>query len=712
MNKEEFKTEEEHLKETVRLAENSLHEEEIIGENIKKSTDDDFLLQILSRRHDTKIRNLKRATKNPYFARIDFQEKTKEKQKIYIGKTNIFDEQYNVAVADWRAPISSVYYDGEIGETEYNCPEGKIKGDLLLKRQYQIEEGKLKEYTDITLTANDELLQECLSEKADSKLRNIVATIQKKQNQIIRANMFKPLIVQGVAGSGKTTVAIHRIAYLIYTYENTFNPEEFLIIAPNKFFLGYIKDSLPDLGVDDVKQETLEELAISIIKDKITIEDSNANLVKIAEKQKESNTLEKVTKLKGSFTFKKIVDEYLNLLEEMILEKRDFTINDVKLISYENIQKILSQNKERYSLKTRIENLRDYLKNKVENNSEEIIQRIIEKRSKRINQLDIRLNNEEKQRERIKIFEEYEEYIKGLSNGKAKKIADEYIKKVKLPTPLQSYKKIIQDNRLMKEIEEDIVSYIRNESKSNKIQYEDIATLLHLQYKILGINNKQKLKHIVIDEAQDFSEFLFYSLNEILDNNKSLTILGDTAQGIYEYRGSNDWNKINKDIFNNEGNIEYLTQSYRTTFEIMEEAKKILEDVKDKYNLQLAEPIIRHGEKVEYISVINNKIERIKELINKEIEKGNNNIAVICKDEKEVEEIYNKIKKEIPEIKTISSKSKDYEGGIIIVPSYYSKGLEFDSVIIAEKNKYTEDILDKKLLYVAYTRAMHKLYVL
>lgn len=220
-----------------------------------------------------------------------------------------------------------------------------------------------------------------------------------------------------------------------------------------------------------------------------------------------------------------------------------------------------------------------------------------------------------------------------------------------------------------------------------------------------------KLKHIVIDEAQDFSQFLFYSLNEILDNNKSLTILGDIAQGIYEYRGSSDWEKINREIFNNEGNIEYLTQSYRTTFEIMEEAKKILEDIQDEYNLQLAEPIVRHGEKVEYIQIDNNKIEKILSAINKETEKGNTNIAVICKDEKEVEEIYNRIK-EIINVKIISSKSKEYEGGITIVPSYYSKGLEFDSVIISDKSKYTNDVLDKKLLYVAYTRAMHKLYVL
>lgn len=707
---EELESEKSHLRKTIKLAEKALNEEKDIGESIKKSTDDDFLLQILSKRHDTKMRNLKRAVNNPYFARIDFKEEKKKKEEIYIGKTNIFDANYNVAVADWRAPISSVYYDGEIGKTEYACPEGIIKGDLLLKRQYQIEEGTLKDYTNITLTANDELLQECLSEKSDSKLRNIVATIQKKQNQIIRSNMFKPLIVQGVAGSGKTTVAIHRIAYLIYTYENTFNPEEFLIIAPNKFFLGYIKDSLPDLGVDYVRQNTLEEIATEIIKDKITIEDSNNNLIKIVEKTKGSEILAKSTKFKGSFEFKKIIDNYLDILEESVLEKRDFAIKDIKLISYENLQKILSQNKERYSLKIRIENLKNYLKNKLENNSEEVIQKIIEKRSRRINQIDINISDEEKRKERIKIFDEYEEYIKELSNGKTKKIVDEYVKKIKLPTPVQSFKQIIQDNQLMRNVNEEIVEYIRTE-KSKKVAYEDIAALLHLQYKILGIENKIKLKHIVIDEAQDFSEFLFYSLNEILDNNKSLTILGDIAQGIYEYRGSSNWEKINKDIFNNEANIEYLNQSYRTTFEIMEEAKTILEDIKDDYNLQLAEPIFRHGENVEHIKISNNKIEKIIELINKEVKKENNNIAIICKDEKETEEIYNKLIEEI-EIKMISNKSKEYEGGITILPSYYSKGLEFDSVIITDKSKYTNTILDKKLLYVAYTRAMHKLYVL
>ena len=272
------------LKEVLIITKKELEEEEFIFNNLEKHSTDEFILYELQKKTYTKIQSLKKALLVPYFARIDFKEDNQDNtQKIYIGKTNIFDENYNVIVADWRAPISSVYYDGELGKTKYNCPEGTIEGDLKLKRQYIIENANLIDYNDIDITTSDELLQACLKENSDSRLKNIVATIQKEQNKIIRSNMFKPLIVQGVAGSGKTTVAIHRIAYLIYTYEKQFRPEEFLIIAPNRFFLDYIKNSLPDLGVENVRQETFEEFAMKIIKEKFKIEEQNTNLIRLVE---------------------------------------------------------------------------------------------------------------------------------------------------------------------------------------------------------------------------------------------------------------------------------------------------------------------------------------------------------------------------------------------------------------------------------------------
>lgn len=629
----------------------------------------------------------------------------------------MFDENHNVVVADWRAPISTIYYDGEIGKTEYSCPEGIISGELLLKRQYQIENGELLNYTDISVFTNDELLQQCLKENSDIRLKNIVATIQKEQNRIIRANMFKPLIVQGVAGSGKTTVAIHRIAYLIYTYEKEFIPEEFLIIAPNKFFLDYIKNSLPDLGVEYVRQETFEELAQKIIKEKIQIENSNKNLIKIVEtknNEQEKEVLMKTTKFKGSLQFKEAIDEYLKEINLNILPKNDFYISGIKVIPYKKLMETLLDNYERYPLKVRIEKLEKYMNHETEKISEIVINNIIEKRTKQIESIDINLSEEEKTKKRIEIFEEHEKNISNLIKNKGAKIIKEYIRKIKIPSPTKIYNRVISDKELLvKYTNYETVIHLNKESKEKGkiISYEDLAGILHIQYRLY--DEKISLKHIVIDEAQDFSEFQFFALNEILHNNKSLTILGDIAQGIYEYRGTNNWNKINQKIFNNEANIEYLKQSYRTTSEIMEKANNIIEPLTEENNIMLAEPVSRHGEKIHYRNTCNEKEkeEQIKKDIKEIQQKGYKNIAIIGKDNNICNKLYKNLKQTFKNVKLISDKSNEYLGGITILPSYYSKGLEFDSVIIADYNKYSDEDLDRKLLYVALTRAMHTLYI-
>ena len=706
--------EREKLKEVLKIAEKELKEEEMIFHNLEKHTTDEFILYELQKKTYTKINNLKKALLVPYFARVDFKEEKDEKeQDIYIGKTNILDENYNVVVADWRAPISSVYYDGEIGKTSYETPDGIIEGELLLKRQYIIEDANLIRFSDIDITTNDELLQECLKQNSDSRLKNIVATIQKEQNKIIRSNMFKPLIVQGVAGSGKTTVAIHRIAYLIYTYEEKFRPEEFLIIAPNKFFLDYIKNSLPDLGVDYVRQETFEEFALKIIKDKIKIEDTNVNLIKLVENDLDDKEKQKIiesSKYKGSLKFKEVIDKYLKEVNLNILEKNDFYISGIKVFSYNNLLNVLMDNYERFSLKTRIENLERYMKYQLENKSSIIIDQITELRKKKIEAIDKSLSQEEQNKKRIEIFERYEDNIKSLIKDNGSKIIKEYIKKIKIPSAINSYKEIINNEISLDYIKEEF----NEKMKKKTIQIEDLTPILYIQYELYGMNEKLRLKHIVIDEAQDFSEFQFYILNKILSNNKSLTILGDIAQGIYDYKGINDWKKVNEDIFNNEANIEYLTQSYRTTSEIMEEANKVISPIKDKLKIVLAEAISRYGEKVEHYKCENykEKIERIVDRIKSEKDKGYVNIAIIGKNNQTCEKVYKEIKEKINNVNLITKNTVDYNGGITIVPSYYSKGLEFDSVILLDYDNYTQTDLDRKLLYVSLTRAMHSLLII
>lgn len=267
MDEEIFKQEKEKLKDIVK----KINKEENNLEQYLSSADMNYDLENIAQAQFVssqlrKLENIKSIKDKPYFARMDFKEDGKNVEKLYIGKISLLDNKtaYPIIV-DWRAPISNLYYEGRVGKAEYECLGEKIKGEIFLKRQYIIENQELKKYVNINVTGNDELLQNALEEKADDRLKNIVATIQDEQNKIIRADINQPLIVQGVAGSGKTTIALHRIAYLIYNYEKEFKPEEFMIIAPTKFFLNYISNILPDLGVNDVKQTTFEDFAYDVI---------------------------------------------------------------------------------------------------------------------------------------------------------------------------------------------------------------------------------------------------------------------------------------------------------------------------------------------------------------------------------------------------------------------------------------------------------------
>lgn len=704
------------LQEILILVEENLKRNDILYTNVLKTTEDEYLIGSLEQEFYTKEKSLKRAQLTPYFARIDFKQdnlKQSIKEEIYIGKATIFDDDSNVAVVDWRAPIASIYYDGKIGKTKYECPEGIIEGELSLKRQYTIENGKLINYRDVDITTNDEMLQDCLNEKSDKRLKNIVSTIQSERNQIIRANMFKPLIVQGVAGSGKTTVALHRIAYLVYTYKENFKADDFLILAPNKFFLDYISNVLPDLGVENVKQQTFEEFAMEIIKTNIKVLNPNIELSKIVENSEDASIVKKSAIFKSSLNFKIVIDNYLNNLYKNILPQKNFEICKIIIFEHKELQSLLEDALKRNSLNASLKILTSIMEKRLKERSNNIIDIITESRKEKLDKI-----SEENKKERMKIFEETEYEISNLLKG-GKKLVKDYIKGIKLRGILEYYKEILNNKEnLLKYIDsataEYVIKELNNNVKNKKIEYEDVAALLYLQYKIYGLQERFSLKHIVIDEAQDFSEFQFYVLNEVLGNNKSMTILGDIAQGIYSYRGTNNWQKINEEVFGGDAKIEMLSNSYRTTYEIMNEANKILSKISSEENLNLAIPLSRHGRNVTYTSAkkfeekIMITLEKIKELQNQ----GFKNIAVIAKDADTCLKIQKKLEDYNIFANLISNDLIKYEGGLIVVPSYLSKGLEFDNVIIFDYDKYSSSKLDIKLLYVAFTRAMHTLDVI
>ena len=266
--------EKEYLENTISRFEEIIEEEELRIKAIPRMhSNDPILMASLLSTYKTKLETLKRTISKPYFARIDFtSDETRKEEECYIGKVGVSDNDNNLITVDWRAPIASIYYDSNIGEASYLAPEGKIKGTLNLKRQYDIEDKVLKSYQDVDTVSNDEILKPYLNASADNRLKNIVSTIQSEQNKIIRNPLYNNLIIQGVAGSGKTTVALHRVAYLVYNNRQNIKPEQYLVVGPNKFFINYISNVLPDLDVNNVSQLTYDEIILSSFKSIISFQ--------------------------------------------------------------------------------------------------------------------------------------------------------------------------------------------------------------------------------------------------------------------------------------------------------------------------------------------------------------------------------------------------------------------------------------------------------
>ena len=578
---------------------------------------------------------------------------------------------------------------------------------------------------DIDITTNDEMLQPFLSANSDTRLKNIVATIQAEQNKIIRATMWKPLIVQGVAGSGKTTIALHRIAYLIYNCGQDFFPEEFLIIAPNKFFLNYISNVLPDLGVERVQQRTYEEIAFEVIGKEFQIEDPNEKLSILIDNHKTSKqkayceVMEAASMFKSTVRFKNIMDEYIYEVEKRFLPNMDFKIMDYTFMTKEEIQRLFSREYSYLPLCRRIEEIKKHMYNQIVNNNMKLVEEIESDARYQISR--VKYNNEiaEIQRAQIRaIYDERDKKVNSITKN-ARKNVNDYFKENKILEPLGYYKEFIEvyleeltRNRIPTEQIKYIKDSFRASQRKGKIEMEDIAPLMYLKFMIHGIKTKFELKHIVVDEAQDFSEFQFYIFKKIVKSN-SLTILGDLSQGIYYYRGTRNWQKTMDVVFQGESDLEYLTlqKTYRTTEEIMNMANLVISHIQDKLKCPLGEPVMKNGAPVTIrkFESEENMVNQIKYRLTEFSDKNFKNIAIICKTVEDCIKMREMLGRD--DIHMISDKDSEYNGGISIVPSYLSKGLEFDAVIItnADNFNYTNSEVDTKLLYVCITRAMNTL---
>lgn len=587
----------------------------------------------------------------PYFGRIDFLEK-KENSKvmpIYIGIHTFYDpESRATLIHDWRAPVSSMFYDHELGEAGYRSPSGEIKGVISLKRQYRIRGGKMEFMIESALTVHDDILQKELSSNVDDKMKNIVATIQREQNQIIRNKDIRTLIIQGVAGSGKTSIALHRIAYLLYTFRDSISSKDILIVSPNKVFSDYISNVLPELGEETVPETSMEQILSGVLEHKYKYQTYFGLVNELLEKPS-SSLIDRIA-YKASFGFISELDKFI-----LHIENTYFKAADVKLTKYITIPAPFIEEQylrfNRYPIRRRFDAMADYMLDMLK------IQYAftVTTAGRNLLKKEIRLmfagNND---------IQVYKDFFKWTNNPGMFKMR-----------------------------------------KGHTLEYSDLAPLAYLHLALEGNGNQPfRVKHLLIDEMQDYSPIQYKVIQKLFPCRK--TVLGDAGQSVNPY-GSSTAETIQKSLTASE--IMKLCKSYRSTFEITDFAQKI------HPNAEL-EPVARHGEKpqiLQFGSAVE-ELSGIMGLISTYRKSGYKSLGIICKTEQQAREMADMLKSYANDISFLSSQSSAFVQGIVITSAHMAKGLEFDEVIIpqTDERNYRSEI-DKSMLYVAVTRAMHRL---
>ncbi|MEX0418163.1 HelD family protein [Bacillus mycoides] len=643
---------------------------------------EDFKEQILESMRESNRQSLRIGVHEPYFGRLDFQEDGKEDvMPIYIGKVGVSDKDtMKPIVIDWRAPVASMFYSFTGGEelAFYHSPDGLVEGDVYLKRNISIRKRELERVVDTYVKGNedvshaDDFLLYRLGENKDNKLKDIVSTIQSEQNDIIRAERNLPLLIQGVAGSGKTTIALHRLAFLIYEYREQLEAERMIVFAPNSLFLDYISSVLPELGVGNISQTTFPDWALRTL-------DGSVKLKQTEEKLKEAFSINRdekkvmLGKLKGTLEFKSFIEERMIQFEKDLVPTKDFEAWDKAVIPVEDVKKWMQVEYKHYPLKKRRERLVGRMKRWIE----------IE----------------------LKKFGETNE--KKLLKKEATKRLNTYMNFWPKMSPLSLYNSMIKSKEILEVLPEELVQETEKNCRKKEVYVEDLPALIYIQHRITGIEIGQKFHHVVIDEAQDFSPFQVYVLKEITLGN-SFTILGDLSQAIYDYQGIEDWGAF-KEVFQETGYYE-LTRSYRSTKEIIEFANEIIKNA--EIPVGLATPVFRSGEDVKVIPAEDQFTEVLKTLQHLQTEDVKT-IAVIGRTDDECRDIYEKLTNAELTVNVIEADQSKYEGGISVVPVYLAKGLEFDAVLLidVDEEHYKNTKHDAKLLYVGCTRSLHDLWI-
>ncbi|WP_187774839.1 HelD family protein [Pedobacter sp. BS3] len=595
------------------------------------------------------LKQLNRLYHSPYFGRIDFQPITKDNEEIvYIGICNFIDEESKINLMfDWRAPISSMFYDFEKGNALYEAPSGTVAGNINLKRQYKIRNGEMEFMLDTSAHIYDELLQKELSLKADEKMKSIIATIQKDQNAIIRNESSNTLIIQGVAGSGKTSIALHRVAFMLYRFRETITSANILILSPNKVFSDYISNVLPELGEENIPEKTIVELINDFLEYQYVVQSLFAQVSFLL--NTENKSFAERVNFKSSEAFVKKLDEYI-----AYLNSNYFTAKDIKIGKYIIPQEIVDKE---YKSLFRLSLL------------------------KRIKELENRLTQH--------LFYKHRYEVSSKDKAELKKAINNMSGTKNI--------KILYKNFYVWLDRKDLLKPINNKD----IEYLDAFGLAYLKINIDSYNADRQVKHLVIDEMQDYAPIQFAVIKKLF--NCKITLLGDINQSLNPQSQTN-LQSLQKSF--PQSQLMTLNKSYRSTFEIINFTQRIA------FNEDII-PIERHGKSpiVYNEKDIASEKEQIIALATQFLkDKTFHSLAIICKTEKEAEDVKCTLDDKQINAQYLSSESTRFTDGVIVTSAQLAKGLEFDVVIVPFVNNanYKNDI-DRSMLYIACTRAMQEL---
>ncbi|MFA4133255.1 MULTISPECIES: UvrD-helicase domain-containing protein [unclassified Brevibacillus] len=716
----DYEWEQKKLDETISAIDEEMEQ---LRNEIREATDD-YVKQVVNSKKAKDLRYLEdQGREKPYFGRVDFlKDEIYELDQVYIGKRGIVrSDTFDSVVVDWRAPIASLYYSGESKDAFYRMGREIVRGEVRLKRNFAIEDGKIvgiydgavKETINREMGHPDEFLQEGfideflaanLNQANDSRLKDIVATIQSEQNDIIRAEKERPIVVQGVAGSGKTTIALHRLSYLIYNFQDSMMSKKFMVFAPNRMFLTYISEVLPELGVDDVQQSTFVDWAARLVKPllpkgwRIVSPDKPLQLFfEEGQDERQKEMTRNRLRFKGSLACREALEQYIRHIVETRIpfKKLSFLYNKTKQvfsIPGDFIRQCFLEQFANMPYHRRVEALRKHLK-------QEMNKQLFAHLRERKVDLD---------KEGLYKFEKMLEQI-----------LDTYLTSFPRLEIFTAYRELIADEELLRklapaDISDEVVRDVTQSSAAlfaeERLEPEDIAPLLYLQHIVEGMNKAEHFDHTVVDEAQDLSA-LEIAVIALATKRNSLTIVGDIAQGIHSYRGIHAWEELTKGIFAQLLPSYYtLSQSYRSTIEIMRCANEVLRQIELPETV-LAKPVLRHGEKP--IMVKARSRTQLWEDISSRVadyqSEGFKTIAIVAKTILASKKAHKGLQGKIADLTLLGSKDNQFPGGVTVMPAFLTKGLQFDVVILLDVDAYQNNEWDAKLLYVAMTRPVHRL---